>query len=39
LVALVRKDFQVELTLLDLFDHPTVAGVAAFIEGVSGAVR
>jgi acyl carrier protein len=38
LVALVRKDFQVELTLLDLFDNPTVAGVAAFIEGVSGAV-
>lgn len=38
LVALVRKEFQVELTLLDLFDNPTVAGVAAFIEGVSDAV-
>jgi len=38
LVALVRKDFQVELTLLDLFDNPTVAGVAAFVEGGSGAV-
>lgn len=38
LVALVRKDFHVELTLLDLFDNPTVAGVAAFIDGVSGAV-
>lgn len=32
LVALVRKDFQVELTLLDLFENPTVAGVTAFIE-------
>jgi acyl carrier protein len=39
LVALVRKDFQVELTLLELFDNPTVAGVAAFIEGASGAVN
>jgi acyl carrier protein len=39
LVALVRRDFQVEMTLLDLFDNPTVAGVAAFIEGASGAVR
>lgn len=38
LVALVRKDFRVELTLLDLFENPTVAGVAAFIEGASGAV-
>ena len=37
LVALVRKDFQVELTLLDLFDNPTVAGVAAFIDEVRGA--
>jgi hypothetical protein len=24
--------------LLDLFENPTVAGVAAFIEGVSGAI-
>jgi acyl carrier protein len=38
LVALVRKEFQVELTLIDLFDNPTVAGVTAFIEGASGAV-
>ncbi|MGE5830877.1 MAG: condensation domain-containing protein [Micromonosporaceae bacterium] len=38
LVALVRKDFQVGLTLLDLFEKPTVAGVTAFIEGVTGAV-
>jgi acyl carrier protein len=39
LVALVGKDFQVALTLLDLFDNPTVAGVAALIEGASGAVN
>lgn len=39
LVALVRKDFQVDLTLLELFDNPTVAGVAAFIERASGAVN
>ncbi len=37
LVALVRKNFQVEWTLLELFDNPTVAGIAAFIEGASGA--
>jgi acyl carrier protein len=37
LVALVRQEFDVELTLLDLFDNPTVAGVVAFIEGVTGA--
>lgn len=36
LVALVRSDFQVEMTLLDLFDDPTVAGVAAFVDRVSG---
>jgi nonribosomal peptide synthetase DhbF len=36
LVALVRTDFQMEMTLLDLFDDPTVAGVAAFIDRVSG---
>jgi acyl carrier protein len=36
LVALVRTDFQVEMTLLDLFDDPTVAGVAAFIDRVCG---
>lgn len=32
LVALVRKNFQVALTLLDLFERPTVAGVTAFID-------
>ena len=36
LVALVRTNFQVEMTLLDLFDDPTVAGVAAFVDRVSG---
>ncbi|ASW55713.1 phosphopantetheine-binding protein [Plantactinospora sp. KBS50] len=35
LVALVRTDFQVEMTLLDLFDGPTVAGVAAFVDRAS----
>jgi acyl carrier protein len=37
LVAMVRKDFHVALTLLELFDNPTVAGIAAFIEGASDA--
>ncbi|MFF5173759.1 phosphopantetheine-binding protein [Micromonospora sp. NPDC000089] len=36
LVALVRTKFQVEMTLLDLFDDPTVTGVAAFVDRVSG---
>ncbi|WP_158224111.1 phosphopantetheine-binding protein [Micromonospora wenchangensis] len=36
LVALVRTRFQVEMTLLDLFDGPTVAGVAAFVDRASG---
>ncbi|MEV0425544.1 phosphopantetheine-binding protein [Micromonospora sp. NPDC050495] len=36
LVALVRTDFQVDMTLLDLFDRPTVAGVAAFVDQASG---
>src|SRR5581483_5058319 len=36
LVALVRTDFQVEMTLLDLFDDPTVAGVAAFVDRACG---
>jgi acyl carrier protein len=32
LVALVRTEFQVEMTLMDLFDDPTVGGVAAFVD-------
>ncbi|MFI7426828.1 phosphopantetheine-binding protein [Micromonospora sp. NPDC049836] len=36
LVALVRTDFHVDMTLLDLFDRPTVAGVAAFVDRASG---
>jgi acyl carrier protein len=31
-IARVRDNFGVELTLLSLFDHPTVAGLAAEIE-------
>ncbi|MFC4149581.1 phosphopantetheine-binding protein [Micromonospora mangrovi] len=36
LVALVRSNFQVEMTLLDLFDDPTVAGITTFVDRVSG---
>lgn len=31
-IAHVRDSFDVELTLLSLFDHPTVAGIAAEVE-------
>lgn len=36
LVALVRAGFHVDMTLLDLFDDPTVAGVTAFVHRVCG---
>jgi amino acid adenylation domain-containing protein len=31
-IARVRNSFDVDLTLLSLFDHPTVAGIAAEVE-------
>ena len=31
-IARVRESFDIEVTLLNVFDHPTVAGIAAVVE-------